>query len=155
MRAYRRTRWFILSAVLLYWLVGNLPRFWSSPEIYPISAWELFSYVPNELVDYGLRVTAVDNKALPEALYFEAATQLFGDAQSIVAYINIQTLGQAIDAGQAEQSESLRIKLEQQYLHVAQPLRYELVRRRSFPLVRWKTGGFSSEEVIAHFEATR
>lgn len=155
MRTYRRTQWFILSAIFLYWLVGNLPRYWSKPEIYPISSWELFSYVPNELADYGLRVTAVDNQALPEALYFEAATQLFDEAQSITAYVNIQTLGQAIDTGQAEQSEILRSKLEQQYLQIAQPLRYEIVRRRSLPLVRWKTGDFSSEEVIAQFEATQ
>lgn len=154
MIAYRRTKWFILGAVLFYFIVGNGARYWLGREIYPIFSWELFSYVPNELVDYGLRVTQVDHKVLPKAVYFEAAPSLFSDAQSIIAYNNIQALGQLLDAHQADNAQAARIKVEQQHLHIAHALSYEIIRRSSIPLVRWKTGSFATEVVIANFETS-
>lgn len=155
MAAYRRTKWLILGAILFYFTVGNGARYWLGREIYPIFSWELFSYVPNELVDYGLRVTQVDHRVLPKAVYFEAAPELFKDAQSIIAYNNIQALGQMIDAHRSDNAEAAHIKVEQQHLQIAHSLRYEIVRRNSIPLIRWKTGSFSSEVVIANFETAQ
>lgn len=154
MQAYRRLQWGIAAFVLLYALIGNAVWFRHYREIYPIFSWDLFSYVPNEVADFGLRITRTGDTVLDFPIYFEAATGLVPDAQSIVAYTNIQALGVAIMAGQSVELAAAAHRVESLHLYTLMPVEYEIVRRRYSPLARWREGEFLSEEAIGAFRAT-
>lgn len=151
MRLYRRMQWGFATLALLYFLVGNGAWLWGNREIYPIFSWDLFSYVPNEVVDFGLRITKTGNTELEPPLYFEAAVDLLPDAQSIVAYTNIQALGAAIRAGQPVELAADRVAAL--HLYPLLPVEYEIVQRRYAPLDRWRTGAVRSEELLGAFRA--
>lgn len=153
MQVYRRLQWGLATLALLYFLVGNGAWLWGYREIYPIFSWDLFSYVPNDVVDFGLRITKTGDVVLDPPVYFEAATDLIPDAQSIVAYTNIQALGLAILADQPVELAEAAYKVEALHLANLLPVDYEIVRRRYAPLERWRMGALQNEEVIGAFRA--
>ena len=153
MRLYRRMQWGFATLALLYFLVGNGAWLWGNREIYPIFSWDLFSYVPNEVVDFGLRITKTGDTELDPPIYFEAAVDLLPDARSIVAYTNIQALGVAILADRPIELAAAADRVEALHLYPLLPVEYEIVQRRYAPLDRWLTGVVRGEELMGAFRA--
>lgn len=150
MKRYRRTQWGILGIVVIYTAVSLATKGWSGEEFFPFFNWSLFSTVPNEKHDYGLRITAVDDTQLEPPLYFEAADQWFAEANNIVAYNAIQDYGKAVRQGEAEAIAKIRPFIETLYLE-DKAVQYEVVRRTYTPLERWREGTFDKEEVLTSF----
>jgi hypothetical protein len=138
-----------------YALAGCLPRLLRQSEFFPFAPWDLYSHVPNDFADYGLRVTSLDGAPLAAPVYFEAAPDWFAQAQSILAVESIQALGRAVEGGDAAEIARARGIVERDYLAGHPRLRYEVVKRSWEPLERWRSGRFASEAVLAAFEAGR
>jgi hypothetical protein len=64
LNAYRVFCRAVLLAALAYSVVANYTWVRQRSELFPIFAWELFSYIPSEVTDYGLLITAVDGRPL-------------------------------------------------------------------------------------------
>ncbi|MGH7452132.1 MAG: hypothetical protein ACRENG_12355 [bacterium] len=149
MTSYKRLKRFITSFALLHLLFSAVAWHRGFRDIYPFFCWDLFSSVPNNVVDYGLRLTHIGDQALAEAVYFKPGRDL---QYSVTFYDNIQKLGKALEAGQSDQMAAARIKVEKLYLSFPKPLRYEIVNRQFSPLTCWRTGRFAHEKVIGRFQ---
>lgn len=154
-RSYRRLKYSILLFAVAYALVGSATWHWFRYEIFPIFSWDLFSYVPYELIDYGVKITRVGDSTPEPSLYYEAAGSFFPDAQSITAYTNIQVLGHAVEWGTDADVQRARQQFEHLHLNNIAPVHYEVWKRRSRPLLRWQTGTFLSEDQLASFQVAR
>ncbi|MCB0167155.1 MAG: hypothetical protein KDI79_23200 [Anaerolineae bacterium] len=154
MKTYRTLQLIILAFVLTYAITASCTWYFYRKEIFPLFSWQLFSHVSAEKVDFGLRVTHIDDRPLNKPVYFEEAPALFPDAGSIVAYSNIQALGQAIEANRLETVGQLKIQFENRYLSHDQSLTYEIVKRKFIPIDRRKSGDFVSEETLTTLQAS-
>jgi len=123
-------------------------------EIFPIYSWSLFSRIPNNVHDFGLRILTVGDVKLNPTLYFQEADQWLPKASSITAYVNIQKLGKAILSEDAARVEDIRRVFEPLYLGGVGSVHYEVVRRSYNPLDRWKHRRFKSVRSLAFFESS-
>jgi hypothetical protein len=159
---YRRTNITLVVALLVYLaLVVDRERVAGREEIYPASGWSLFSKVPNEVSDFAVRVASVRGGRLDVPVFLEEAKQLYPAAwSSHAAHNTIQTLGKAIEAGDADAVAHTRSMLERLYLNARAPVTYDIVARRYDPLERFRTARpalfrFAASPKSAHFRETR
>ena len=112
MRSYTILKRGITTLVILYFLIGNITWAAWDLEIFPIYSWDLFSYIPNLSIDYGLKINAIDGTYLDQPIYFQDAKDIFNNTESIIAFNVIQTLGEAIEINNLEKAEELRLQIE-------------------------------------------
>src|SRR5438132_14360891 len=75
---YRRTNLILLVALLAYLAVAlERERVPGRPEFFPVGAWSLFSMVPNDTQDYGVRLLEVRGQPLAHPLFLEDAAQIY------------------------------------------------------------------------------
>jgi hypothetical protein len=153
MKRYRAFLYAWLLATVLYVAVGNYTWMRGSYEVFPVFAWELFSYVPGAATDYGVRLTQIGGAPLTPPRYFEEAAGLVRDTHSIEAYVVIQDLGRAVESGDADAVAQARTTLESLYLDGLGAVTYDLYQRRASPLARAQSGAFDEEQQLATFEA--
>ena len=151
MKTYRRTQILFILLIVVYTAVSYTTKRVQGREFFPFFNWSLFTHVPNEKHDYGLRILAIEGEPLETPLYFEEADALFGEAHSIVAYKAIQEYGKAVRVEDEATVAETRPFIESIYLE-SQPVQYELVRRTFLPIIRFQTGEFIKEEMLAQFE---
>ena len=154
MRYYTILKRSITTLVILYFLIGNVTWAAWGLEIFPFYSWDLFSYVPNLSIDYGLKINAIDGKYLETPLYFQDAKDIFDDTESIIAFNVIQTLGTAIESDDQVQAEQLRQQIEELYLSDVEQVEYEIKKRTYYAGELWRTGRFETEERLATYDTT-
>ncbi|MEM7331236.1 MAG: hypothetical protein AAF490_04020 [Chloroflexota bacterium] len=151
MKTYRSAQWTVVLIIVIYTAVSYTTTRFRGSELFPFFNWSLFTKVPNEKHDFGLRLLTVDGEPLSEPIYFEEADAWFDEAHSIVAYQAIQQFGSAVREADETTIEEIRPFVESTYLE-NQTVRYELVRRTYLPISRVQTGAFVNEEVLGQFE---
>lgn len=152
MKAYRNYQKFVVIFLALYLVIGYGFKLTQDREIFPIFSWSLFTNVPNQINDYGIRIVAIDGQELDTPFYYEEGKDTFIDYDSAQAYFNFRDFGRALTAGNTERVEEIRGYLESLYLEEAGQIRYEVVARSWDAVDRWNGGGFLTEEVIAVYE---
>ena len=134
-----------MGAAILYVLIagGGLVRagYGGPNEVFPFFAWDLFSVVPNEVDDYGVRVRELDHQPLSPPRFFEELPDV-AQAFSTVDYVIVQQLGAAQQRGDAVRQGQLQRLLLDNLLGRGKQARLELVRRRFDVLERYRTGHF-------------
>lgn len=148
MKRYHSFQLVMFFLLALYFIVGSVSWFVFRVEYYPIFSWDLFSRVPNTVTDYGLLITAVDQAPLDQQLYFEEASMLFADTNSIIASNMIQGIGYNTTVGNKADAEALRIQFESLYFEAYQSVTYEIVQRTYTPIERYQNSLFISEESL-------
>lgn len=150
MKHYRNLQWRIVFVFIVYTAVSLYAKAHMGDELFPFFNWSLFTKIPNEKNDYGLRITMIEGEALESPIYFESADDWLAEAHSIVAYNAIQDFGRAVrDEDEALVAE-IRPYIESLYLE-NKPMRYDVVRRTYTPLERWQTGEFANEALLGQF----
>ena len=158
MQRYRHgDLWLVLFVVAYPTIAGGvhvLQRDQEINEIYPIAPWALFCFTPNDEVDYGIRLLAIDGRTLKKPIYFEDHIAL-PDANKIIAYAAIQQMGHVADQALADELAQGRERFERNYwLSTHQQVQYELVKRRFDVLERHHEGTFREESVLGNFVFT-
>lgn len=123
-------------------------------EIFPLFSWSLFSTVPAQDENYGVRLLAVRGAPLATPTFFEEARGLVAEPESIAAFMTVQRLGVALSTDNARDAAAARRLLERHHLRGLDDVRYEVVRRRFDTLERWSTGALRSSEVVAVLHST-
>lgn len=154
MRYYKFLQICIVLFAICYAAIGFGTWHWYRFEIFPFFAWELFSGVPGEIVDFGVKITHINGQTLIPPRYFEFTDTWFDDARSVNAQVNIQGLGVAVAAQNDAEIQRRRTQFEELHLKNHANVHYELYRRRYYPLDRWHTGQFLNEELLASFQTT-
>lgn len=153
MKAYRRLQKFIVAVLIVYVTVGYGFHYLKWPELYPIYSWELFSYVPDrERIDFGLLITSVNDRPLPEPVYFEDAEELLNDAHSIEAYVSIQELAVAILRDNRSEAARIQEYIESLYFSDLESISYQIIRRKADLLSLWEGADYDEEVIIASFD---
>lgn len=142
MQYYTFLKRFIAIIVILYFVIGNFTWNRYQIEIFPIYSWDLFSYIPNLSVDYALKINAIDQAYLDPPAYFQEMPNEFSEANSIVAYHVIQSLGRAIESNDEESIKSLRHQIESTYFSNHFHVEYEVRKRSFFAGERWRNNRF-------------
>ena len=132
------------SVLVARWNSGNY-------EIYPFAPWTLFCFVPNQEVDYAVRLREIDGRALDPPPFLEDYSELT-DAQKSVGHAIIQEMGRFAAAGDDRELGVQRQLLEQSFLSpFGREVRYEIVRRTYDVLDRWNSGVCRSVEPVNQF----
>jgi len=155
MRAYRISIVAVFLFAVAYPLIAGVVLVFGRDrgvdEIYPIAPWALFCFVPNEEVNFAIRILAVDKRVLKQPQYLEDM-HTFSEDQMTVGYSIVQEIGRR---AVAEQSEALAWELqlfERSFLRpLGQIVQYELVRRQFDVLERWRTGEYDRVETIDQY----
>lgn len=149
--AYLRLK--ILAAVVLCGYavaaVAVKAAFRHEREVFPLFSWSLYSTVPREAADYGMRILAVEGRRLHPPLFFEDAKSYFPHVHQAQLIATVQFLGRALDSGNTEAVKRYRRLLERHHLRGRGAVRYEIVRRRYNTLARWSSGEVKSVSTVA------
>ena len=124
-------------------------------EIFPVTAYTLFTWVPNRTQDYSLRLTHVDGQPLGTAVWFEDGYRGYWDRDDAAVRMLIQKFGIATDADADDTAEAGRFRglIVKRARLDRRSLRFELVRRRYDALAR-AHGDDPGEEVVIDTVAT-
>jgi hypothetical protein len=156
MRRYQRFKLFIAVFAVLYpvisWSALGLTMRRSKNEIFPFFSWALFCFVPNEVTDYRLLISAVGDRQFDPPRDFASAKDVFPRAESIDAFMIIQDMGEYFEKGQESRLRDRRCLFESQFLGRGEGVRYELARRRYDPLEFWNTRATRSIERLHGFD---
>lgn len=149
MRRYQRLQRSLAAAVALYVVAGLAatalpPKY----EVFPFFCWFLFPVSPTVESRWALRVEQVGGVTLPEARWYEELG-VTRDPWAMDAYLTIQALGRAVEAGDAVAEATARRRLEANFLPT--PTRYSLVRIRFEVLERWRDGTLRESRVAARY----
>ena len=127
---YRRLKRLGLVAAALYVALAAVPKPFRplQPEWFPFFSWSLFSNIPNDARDFGVRVLVLDGEALDPPLFFEQLEARLPGCRSQVVHRALQRVGASLEAGEAEDAAALRHDLERG-LFGARAVEYELLRR--------------------------
>jgi hypothetical protein len=120
-------------------------------EIFPLFSWSLYSTVPREAVDYGMRILEVDGRRLNPPLLVEEVRPRFPHANQRQLLMAVQSLGRALDGGNTEAVRAYRRLVERHHLRGRGVIRYEIVYRRFNTLARWTRGELKSVRAVATF----
>lgn len=150
MKSYRRLQFGIFALILLYTAVSYTTTRVRGVELFPFFNWSLFTNVPNEKHDFGLRLLSVDGEMLNPPLYFEEADVWFAESHSIVAYKTIQGFGNDIRKNNEMSVAETRPFIESFYLE-GKAVEYEVVRRTYHPVERFRSGSFVDETALTQF----
>jgi hypothetical protein len=120
-------------------------------EVFPLFSWSLYSTVPREEADYGVRVLTVGGQALDPPLFFEDARSFFPYVNQSQLMMTVQLLGRALDSGNAEAVKRYRRLVERHHLRGRGVVHYEIVRRAFNTLARWATGKFRVVRSVGTF----
>lgn len=152
-QAYHRLK--ILAAVMLcgYALaaVAIKAAFRHEREVFPLFSWSLYSTVPREEADYGVRILAVGGQTVDPPLFFEDARSFFPYVNQSQLMMTVQPLGRALDSGNTEAAARYRLLLERHHLRGRGVVHYEIARRAFNTLARWTTGRFSVVRSVGTF----
>jgi hypothetical protein len=151
MSAYRHYTLCFLVAVVLYVALSIGTWLQLQREIFPFASWELFSYVPNELHDYGVRIIQVDGATVEGWPYLETLDALIGADYTINVHQAIQTLGIQVEQADYDAVEESQAFFEATHLGALGSVEYALYSRRSQPIARWRGEGFTHEVELAIF----
>lgn len=156
MRSYRLTIVALIAFAIVYPAISGSVLFFGRSigmdELYPFAPWALFCFVPNQEVDYGIRLNSVNGKPLESPQLYEEYLNLDAN-QRTIGYAMIQHLGHVNAQNDPTQFLSQRKKFEQSFLdpHV-QTAQYELIERRYDVLDRWNTSECANLEVVHQLE---
>src|SRR5579859_7089781 len=139
MREYWCTRRGIALFLAAYFAGGILTLLHPEQEVFPVYSWFLFALVPPSLPQYGLLLHEVNGRVVEPARLSQEADGFVATPHSVTAYKLAQQLGFAIERHPLE-AESYRAVLEENWLPPA--TRYEVVRIKADPIVRWKSGHY-------------
>ncbi|MEM7802860.1 MAG: hypothetical protein AAF633_26960 [Chloroflexota bacterium] len=148
MKQYRLTQKFIGTFVLIYFLIGNIAWIGWGTEIFPFYSWDLFSFVPNQVADYGLLILSVDGQPVDSPLYFEEAEAYLINPNSIEAQRLIQEMGRALEQNRLADLDRFKGQLESLFFGRYDQMTYQIMRRTYFPVKRFNEGIFESEREI-------
>ncbi len=155
MRSVQRLKYALASIVVLYALIAVGLRFlWPSgpTEVFPIFSWDLFSVVPGSVVvDYGVKITAVDGTALDPPLYFEQATAYFKQAHSVDASVIIGRLGTNCQ-GRNDPNLPIADYFNTVFLADHALVEYTVMQRTYDLLDRWHNQQFIAEQPVCIFK---
>lgn len=151
MRQYRQTQLSILIGLILYPIIALSTIGLPQRELFPFFSWELFSYIPADTItSYGIRFSSANGESLAQPIYFEEAKHLTPYADSVDAFVTLQSLGNAIAQNDAQQTAATQQLLQGTYFGDMSAAEYAIVRRRFDLLERWRHNRYLEEEVIAH-----
>jgi len=153
MRSYRRHACFVAAFLAGYALLGGVFRF-TRPggEVFPVSSWTLFLYVPNRVSEYDVELLSLAGERLPEPLALHRARGRVPGAGDISAAQLVQRMGRAHEAGDEARLAELRRLFERRWLGDASaPLEYRLVRHHYSPIERWRGRGVAGSERLRSF----
>lgn len=152
MKQYRRTQISILICLILYPIIALSTIGLPQRELFPFFSWELFSYIPADTItSYGIRFSSANSAPLEQPIYFEEAKHLTPHADSVDAFVTIQTLGNAIAQNEPEKITATRHLMQSTYFGDLTAAEYEIVRRRFDLLERWQHNRYLEEEALATF----
>lgn len=138
------------SALIGYRHVAGLRH---DEELFPFFGWSLFSKVPGpELVDFGVRLTAIRGEPLPEPLYYENASGHVAFPHAPDIHVLVGQLGRRLTSGDLGATAYVRKVLEDRFLDGHDHTTYEIVRRRYDALERLRCTCYLEETVVASFE---
>ncbi|MEX2315980.1 MAG: hypothetical protein WD669_02440 [Pirellulales bacterium] len=152
MRAYRLYIFGVVLFSIAYPLVSGsvLVMQWDGGvgEIYPFAPWTLFCFVPNQEVDFAVRIRAVDGRPLdPPPFFEEFATN--AESQMTVGYAIVQEMGRFAEDASSAAFRKQRGLFERTFLQpVAKKVEYEIVRREFDVLERWQSRRFKKIELL-------
>lgn len=152
MKRYRITQWAIVLSLILYPLIAFTTIGLPQRELFPFFSWELFSHIPPpEITSYGIRFSSANGQTLTPPIYFEEAKHLTPYADSVDAFVTIQSLGQAVE--QSDQSKMMATQqlIQSAYFGELTSANYQLVRRRFDLLERWQLNQYAQENVLTDF----
>jgi hypothetical protein len=122
-------------------------------EIFPLFSWSLYSTVPREAADYGVRILEVGGRTLNPPLLVEEARPRFPHANQRQLLMAVQSLGRALDGGDTEAVRAYRRLIERHHLRGRGVVHYEVIHRRFNTLARWRTGEFRTLRTVGRFSA--
>lgn len=155
MSHYKFLQRIVTLFLLFYVIFGSGTWLRAGVEYFPFYSWDLFSFVPNTVTDFGLLILSVDGQPLYPPRYFETADDLFREAQSINAVRSVQNMGSAILRQEATEIGANQTQIEALYFTDYSRIEYALVQRSYFPLNRFRTGAFQQEIEVGRFEYNR
>jgi hypothetical protein len=118
-------------------------------ELFPFSAWSLFTIVPNDVHDYSLRLLAINDRPVAPEFLEQAQARGWFAANRHGAYMTVQFMGMALDRGDVTGADQQRRLLERLHLTGHGSITYELVARRYDPIDRFRSGKFEEIRTIA------
>lgn len=156
MRSYRLTIVALIAFAIVYPVIsGSVLIFGRSigmDELYPFAPWALFCFVPNQEVDYGIRIHAADGQQLESPQLYEEYLGLDAN-QRTIGYAMIQRLGHYSTANNPQQFDAQRQQFEQSFLGPKLgTAKYELIERRYDVLDRWNTSECANIEVVQQID---
>ena len=173
MRAYRDTQLIFVFLIVAYTIISCFAPI-DDRELFPFFNWSLFTNVPTDRYDYGIRILAIGDKTLPEPLYLEEAGKwLFpepsyleeaGKTRSVLKYRTvddithraIEIFGKAAKGEGKEGMASARRGFERCLGRfercLEEQVRYELVHRKFSLSCRFRKGEFIWEKVLGEFK---
>lgn len=121
-------------------------------ESYPLFAWQLFSYIPNERTEYTIAVHQWGDSVYDPPLAFSELRFIAEAADSSpTEYIpDVQELGMAVEKGADERIDMYQQRVS--HLFGNKPFRYDVRRVRIDPVEYWKTGTYKEEVLLGTFE---
>ena len=126
MSSYRRLRLFAVTLLVVEFVVGMGGWLTSRHEVFPFASWFLFTLVPHRTTEYDLEFRAANDRPLDPPVRFSRASGLTYQPHSITAFNLIQSLGVALEHGDARQSGTLRAQVD--LLCYSGRLRYDVVK---------------------------
>lgn len=149
MKRLRRLQLFVTTFLAAQLVVGYLGWLTPSHEIFPFASWLLFSVVPDHVTDYDLVLRGSFREPQEPPRSFNRASNLVKGVHSVASYQLIQQLGEAVEARNSFQAESVRRQIEEQFY--TSGVRYDLIRVTFQPVERWKTGRVLSSHLVESF----
>lgn len=142
-----------VAAPLVYAFLGLSSIAAHNHEVFPFFCWFLFPVTPNEVVRYGLELQAIAGRPLQPPVAYEAWTDAGVRRNSMDLQMAVQALGAAVAENDAGGVETLRSRIESNYLRA--PCSYRLVRREYEPIVAWYDPSRQFEAPVAAFTCGR
>lgn len=151
-RRLERAVWALLVAYVLAGMYQQLVMATDRDRLFPLNSWALFSKVPAEVTDYGVRLLELNGERITAPNFVERGGPRPALA-TVEAYGLIQKLGRALGNDDRHSVGRARRALEGIYLSGAEPFRYEVVRRRYDPIERWGGGALRAAETVGQFDS--
>lgn len=145
-------RIFVISFLILYFILGKSTDYFRTGEIFPIYSWQLFSFVPQKTItEFAIEIQELQGKKLETPQLFQNMRSIIPGASLFTAYRTIQNLGRAQTRNNSIKTEKLKKQFEDLYLKL--PAKYDLIQITFDPLERWENGTYQKTHIKTFYSS--
>ncbi len=148
---YRTMRRVVPALGGAYVVLGLLATMAPGFEVFPFFCWFLFPVTPNVETRYELVIDEIGGCPLAQPTEYQSM-DLVEDPMAMDLWIAVQALGRAEAAGDAPSVQTLRRRIELNFIPA--PNRYRLDRVTFDPVERWRDGGIRSRDTVTTYTSS-